>query len=161
MSARPISARTLEGALRPPSALTIALSWLPVGAYTGVIWLFSSGTPDFQLLEHFPLRDKGVHFLEYGALAFLVAHAVRVTWPDARDAFWVALWLSASLGLSDELHQAYVPGRSADALDLLADTLGATGAIVLYFALRRLLARRAPTGALSEPSGPRGNEEAG
>jgi VanZ like family len=117
------------------------LSWLPVCAYTGLIWFLSSRAFDVRL-DYFPLRDKGVHFVEYGTLAFLIAHAVRVTWPSARHSFAAAVWLTVGLGLTDELHQSYVPGRMADPLDLLADALGALFAVSLYFALRVRLKRR-------------------
>lgn len=35
-------------------------------------------------------------------------------------------------GLSDEIHQAFVPNRSCDALDLMADMAGALTAIIAY-----------------------------
>jgi VanZ family protein len=135
------------------TALRTLLSWLPVVAYTVLIWVLSSRTLDIRL-EAFPFRDKGVHFCEYGVLGFLMTHAVHVTWPRARRGLLAAFWLTVSLGLTDELHQAYVPGRSADGLDLVADALGALSAIVLYAFLRRLLSRRAAVSAKSEAREP-------
>jgi hypothetical protein len=126
------------------TALRTLLSWLPVVAYTALIWVLSSRSLDIRL-DAFPFRDKGVHFCEYGLLAFLMSHAVRITWPRARRGFLAAFWLTVSLGLTDELHQAYVPGRSADGFDLLADALGAFSAIALYAFLRSLLRRRRAT----------------
>jgi VanZ family protein len=129
---------TREG---PPSVRRVLLSWLPVVLYTGLIWFLSSQNLDIRV-DRFPLRDKGVHFFEYGALAFLISHAVSVSWPDARHRFLASLWLTMGLGLTDELHQAYVPGRMADTDDLIADTLGGLCAISFYFALRKWRARR-------------------
>ncbi len=123
------------------SALRRVLSWLPVFAYTGLIWWLSSQAIDFPL-HRVPFRDKGVHFLEYGFLALMMTHAVRVSWPDARLGFVAAWWLTVGLGLSDEFHQAYVPGRSADVYDLVADGLGALAAIAIYGLVSALWSRR-------------------
>jgi VanZ family protein len=54
-------------------------------------------------------------------------------------------------GVSDEIHQAFVPGRSSDVLDWMADTAGTLVALYLF---RRLRARRAAaTPNLSAPPG--------
>ena len=123
--------------------LTIALSWLPVCAYTLLIWILSSQSVTIELIDSVPLRDKGVHFLEYGALGFFMAHALQMSWPRQRLRFVAAGWLSLGLGLVDELHQAYVPGRSGDAADLLADALGIGSSVLAYLLLSRLYGRRA------------------
>ena len=123
------------------SVLRRVLSWLPVVAYTGLIWWLSSQTIDIPL-DRVPFRDKGVHFLEYGALALMMTYAVRVSWPDARYGLIAAWWLTVSLGLTDEFHQAYVPGRSADVYDLVADACGAFAAIALYGVVSALWRRR-------------------
>lgn len=74
-----------------------------------------------------PFKDKGVHFVEYAGLGFLIMRACLLTWPRVpvlRVAMF-AVGTTVLWGLLDELHQAYVPNRSAEALDLLADALGA------------------------------------
>lgn len=124
--------------------LRTALAWLPVVAYSALIWTLSSQTLDIKL-DDVPFRDKGVHFVEYGVLAFLMSHAVQVSWPSARHRVLVAFWLTFALGFSDELHQAYVPGRSSDVMDLVADAIGAAIAITLYQLLRAFMRRRGET----------------
>jgi VanZ family protein len=50
-------------------------------------------------------------------------------------------------GVTDEFHQSFVPGRSADAYDLAADAAGAlagTGACWAWGIIRRSRPRRAP-----------------
>jgi VanZ family protein len=132
------------------SAARTLLSWLPVLSYIGLIWYLSSQTLDVHM-ESIPFRDKGVHFVEYGALAFMMTHAVCVTWPRARYALTAAFWLTVSAGLMDEFHQAYVPGRTADVYDLLADALGSICAIAFYRLLSALWQRRgAPRPAVIE-----------
>lgn len=101
-------------------------AWLPAFAYMALIWLLSSLTFDAPV-EYFPWRDKGVHFVEYGVLGFLLAHACLATWP--RHQVWrtaaLAVLITFLWGWLDEIHQAFVPGRASDALDLVADTAGA------------------------------------
>ena len=78
-------------------------------------------------LQHFPLRDKGLHFLEYGVLGWLCAAASSRTWSSAtawRTASF-AVFVAVLWGLSDEIHQALVPGRSSELGDFVADALGA------------------------------------
>ncbi|GAB5541240.1 MAG: VanZ family protein [Sandaracinaceae bacterium] len=111
--------------------MKVAFAWAPALFYMGLIWVLSSMELTALPIEDFPLRDKGVHMLEYGVLGFLVAHAARRTWPGRAPwrTFSVAVWITVLWGLLDEVHQAFVPGRSSEALDLVADTLGAlTGA---------------------------------
>lgn len=71
--------------------------------------------------------DKVGHFLVYGLLATLVCR-MRPGWRGA-----ITGLVAASLfGVTDEWHQSYVPGRSSDPMDWVADTLGAALAVSLY-----------------------------
>jgi VanZ family protein len=133
---------TPEPAVAPRSSLRALAAWLPAALYTGLIWFLSSQTLDIKLIEDVPMKDKGVHFVEYGVLGLLLAFACNATWPRARRRYLLAWWLTWALGLVDELHQLYVPGRSADALDLAADSLGAALAIGAFALLRSRWARR-------------------
>jgi VanZ family protein len=120
------------------------------------IWVLSSMTLVVPVIAHFPFRDKGVHFCVYALLSLLVIRAARVTWPK-RSALRVAVFgalVTTLWGLSDELHQAFVPGRSSELLDLLADALGATaGALVIgaFWAVRRSLASTTPVSEEPQP----------
>lgn len=130
-----------------PELRRILFAWAPAAAYMALIWTVSSiETPTFPV-SMFPFRDKGVHTIEYAVLAVLVAHACVRTFegfPRWRVAV-AAVLLTVLWGLLDELHQAFVPGRSADVLDLVADTLGALGGVSvrLSAAALRLGPRRA------------------
>lgn len=123
----------------------IVLAWLPACLYMGLIWALSSiALPDLPL-DSVPLRDKGVHFLEYGALGMLVAHATLRTWPtrSAARTLPLAVLITFAWGVLDEIHQGFVPGRSAEVLDLVADGLGAVAGAAFRFAVR--VARRRAT----------------
>jgi VanZ family protein len=128
-----------------PSLLRVStrrrlLLWSFPIAYMALIFFASSIAWDVQIPSEFPLRDKGVHFCEYGLLGFLCTHAALGTWPAvtrlrllAAGAFIATAW-----GLGDELHQAFVPGRSAEFLDLVADGLGASAGAVARGLITRL-----------------------
>ena len=45
------------------------------------------------------------------------------------------------IAATDEFHQLFVPGRGARVTDVLIDSLGAAAGILLFLAVRRLLAR--------------------
>jgi VanZ family protein len=91
-----------------------------------LIFVISSFELEVPGIRHFPLRDKGIHFLEYTVLGWLCAAASSRTWPSAsawRTAAF-AVFISALWGLSDEIHQAFVPGRSSEVADVIADLFG-------------------------------------
>lgn len=82
------------------------------------------------------------HFSEYAVLAVLLALAFA---PRRRVLAWVIPVVVASLyGVTDEVHQLFVPGRTSDPVDWLADTLGAClgAGLVVWHPVRRLRARR-------------------
>jgi len=84
-------------------------------------------------------EDKWIHLLEYGGLGFLVARAFyfqnRHGWLRRRW-FWMAVLATFAYGITDEIHQWFVPGRYADILDAVADGLG--GLLGAYFFSRYL-----------------------
>lgn len=74
------------------------------------------------------------HGIGYALLGALLLRALAggrldgVTWSRAI----AAILLATLYGVSDELHQTFVPGRSADRFDVLADCLGATLAVTVF-----------------------------
>ena len=88
--------------------------------------------------------DKAVHFFLFGALALLLA---RLRFVQERLPFGAmsAVVIVAGFGLSDEIHQAFTPGRSCSFSDWVADVLGALTFVTLYTrwpACRRWLEQR-------------------
>ena len=99
--------------------------WAPVVVYMAAIFVVS-GRSDPAMPAGF--SDKSLHALAYFGLAVLAFRAIagrlpaRVTWGAAA----AVLAISIGYGITDELHQLYVPGRSADVADLYADAIGAS-----------------------------------
>ena len=86
--------------------------------------------------------DKFAHAAVFGALAMAVGLASG--WRGAR-AQWLGFAVAMLVGVADEWHQVFLPGRSAGLDDLTADAVGAAlGAWALRWrdpARRWLLAR--------------------
>src|SRR5688572_21254667 len=86
--------------------------------------------------------DKLAHFAVYSALAALL-------WVAAGGRMRIALlFVVVALGLLDELHQADVPGRTADAMDFLADSCAAAATIGLLALTKRRLGKTTRKGHL-------------
>jgi VanZ family protein len=103
--------------------------WGPVVAYAAMIFLLSSlsvSELDLPVLR-VPFGDKLAHAGLYGGFALLAMRAFRHAGgaEGARYAWVLGVVAAALYGLSDELHQVFVPNRHADAWDWLADTSGA------------------------------------
>jgi VanZ family protein len=84
-----------------------------------------------QVVREANMSDKGLHFLVYAILTFLLWSAVgpdsKVKW--RRPGGWLILAAVLLYSLCDEGLQHFVSGRSADAKDLVADLAGAAVAL--------------------------------
>jgi hypothetical protein len=94
-------------------------------AWMGVIFFLSSQSrlPDLSLAFSDALQDVLGHFFAYGALALLTFWTLEA-FGARRPALW-ALVVALLYGMSDEFHQAFVPGRHPDPLDVATDIAGA------------------------------------
>ena len=122
--------------------------WFPPIAWAGIIFFFSSeafsATRTSGILEpllryllpalsdaaidyiHFVLRKAG-HFGEYFVLAILLLRALSEKGLKKLSLRQLALGLTVSglYAISDEMHQAFVPARSASIFDVFIDLAGA------------------------------------
>ena len=99
--------------------------WLPPIAWAVLIFTASSFSTS-GLPPTFPHADKVAHFIIYGILALLLyraLHGERKFGPLA--AMLLSVLLASVYGALDEFHQYFVPTRSTDVADWMADTLGA------------------------------------
>ena len=100
------------------------LLWLPVVVWAAVIFTFSSipslstglGTWDTIL-------RKAAHMTEYAILGALLVRALGRELP--------ALLVGVAYAVSDEIHQHFVEGRHASALDVALDSVGVAVGIYL------------------------------
>jgi VanZ family protein len=102
--------------------------WLPVLTFAAAIFLVSS-MPEPPLPSS--VSDKTGHRAAYAAFGLVVLRALSgASWSGVTAATsGSALAIATLYGATDEWHQSWVPGRSPDVLDLLADASGAALAI--------------------------------
>jgi VanZ family protein len=124
--------------------------WLPPIAWAAVIFAFSGGPFSGErtggiveplLRSFFPwLSDTAIHIIhlsirklghlaEYFVLGLLVMRSLRKQYRPtlSRRHAVIAMALTSLYAMSDELHQALVPGRSASVVDVVIDVIGAIG----------------------------------
>lgn len=105
--------------------------WLPPLAYMALVFHLSSESNPLSLRAA-NIWDKALHCIEYGGLAFLLCRALigeGVGWTVGLS---VAFLAASVYGASDEWHQVYTSGRSADVHDWMADNLGAVIGLGAY-----------------------------
>lgn len=115
--------------------------WGPVCGYAGLIFYLSSQPHPEETLPSFVtlFSDKVLHVVEYAVLGGLCYRAFRwgATASWGALAIPLAVSVTALYGLSDEIHQSFVPFRDASGLDWLADSIGAIlGSAILHHAPR-------------------------
>ena len=103
-------------------------AWAPALLWAAVLFSFSSrSTVPADLGGG---MDKVAHFGAFAVLGLLLGYA-------ARREGWAMRWpvlIGLVYAASDEIHQSFVPGRSPDAADWVADALGVlAGSFAVYF----------------------------
>ena len=126
---------------RPPRHPAVWFSALFL--WFAVLWflLLMHGSPGIP--PPFPHFDKLMHFGYFLIGGFLLCGGISRWNPGLtswKPVLVTTIVVMAAIGISDEWHQCFTPGRSgADPWDWLADVLGGTtGAFVLQAIHRRL-----------------------
>ena len=116
--------------------------WAPVVLYMALIFALSSTSSPPDVLPP-SLGDKGGHALLYSGLAALLVRALAGGWlrPLGAGIAFTAVALSTSYGVTDEIHQMFVPLRTAELADLAADAVGSAAAVGFLYVVHALLAR--------------------
>jgi VanZ family protein len=106
-------------------ASRVVTVWLPVVAWATLIFVLSA-QPDLTtgLGTWDTILRKGAHAFEYAILGILLLRALAAPVP--------AIAAAIAYAISDEIHQAFVPGRHASALDVVIDSAGVVVGVVLY-----------------------------
>ena len=111
---------------------TVAFRWVPVLAWMGIIYFFSS-RPDLPHVDEpwleLSLR-KLAHAVEYAILGALLARAIGI---DGRRGLAFAAALGILYAASDEWHQTFVPGRKGNLIDVTLDSVSAMAGAYLWF----------------------------
>ena len=118
-------------------------AWLPVAAYMALIFYFSSLSQPDEDLPKFLFEifsDKLLHAIEYAVLGCLCYRAFRgASGPfGAAYAAMFAIVTASLYGATDEVHQAFVPFRTATWTDWVADS---AGGVIGAIGCRRIVER--------------------
>jgi VanZ family protein len=107
--------------------------WLPLILYCLFIYI-QSANPSPEQIPSFPFVDKALHCVAYGIMGILFYRAYQTLRVRANIHMLMLLSVvSASLyGISDEIHQSFVPFRDAEVADVIADVIGAFSGVYLY-----------------------------
>ncbi|NDC43133.1 MAG: VanZ family protein [Chitinophagia bacterium] len=119
-----------------PSVFTVHSPYKRQARFVAALWtllifvgcfLPAKDIPDVNV----PLADKWVHFVLFGGFCFFWLLAY-----PAQKLLTLLLWVAAGVatGIAVELLQGTLTflGRSADAMDVLADSIGAVLGTILY-----------------------------
>lgn len=144
------------------STRSIILSWLAVVIMAGVIFWMSANTGTninqglgiisalkaflssiaFSLTGHEVDVSPIGHFVEYLIFGILLLNALRFHMPLSRAVIF-AIIIGSTYGVTDEIHQYFVPERSCDPMDWLVDSIAvALGALLCRLAARKQLFSR-------------------
>ena len=105
--------------------------WGPVLLQMALIFYFSGQPSDSDLLEKFPFSSAAGHFGGYCLLALFTYRALIGSFRCwSIEAAAISFLIALVYGLSDELHQYFVPGRQPCLIDILVDGAGALGALL-------------------------------
>ncbi len=116
---------------------------LPFILWLLIIFAESSMPGDFYPQVDIINADKILHMGIYGLLAMLcyisLIHIEKVNTFTANPFTWTLI-IGSLYGASDEFHQLFVPKRSCDIWDWVADTSGVIIAVILikYFLSRKM-----------------------
>ncbi len=100
-------------------------------------YFFPSSDPLPTKMPSFSFSDKIAHFIQFGILASLIYLALRDINTTKNKLFALAFIIAFLYGVSLEIHQYFIPGRSADILDVMAYGIGAFCFLLIMTTLRR------------------------
>jgi VanZ family protein len=116
-------------------SLLLAIVWMAV-----LFWL--SHQPGLDTPSLFPGQDKLFHAGAYGLLGILLLGTMRPAFAGySGNQIRISTIIASLYGISDEIHQSLVPGRSPEVMDWVADSSGALLAVILLAQLTRTFSR--------------------
>lgn len=114
--------------------------WLKVPAILYAALIFGLSSLQKTPLDEMPFWnfDKLVHLLEYAVFGILLMLAFRSDQIDQpmRRANLQTIIVGILYGLSDEIHQFFIPGRISSIEDFVADALGILLGVWLFNRLK-------------------------
>lgn len=99
--------------------------WLPIYVYAGLIFYFSSLPIPSFIIEIYP-ETFVWHIIEYAILSILLFRALINSKNSSfrENAIYLSIIIAILYGITDEIHQYFVPGRVSSFFDIMANSLG-------------------------------------
>ncbi|MBM2813588.1 MAG: VanZ family protein [Ignavibacteria bacterium] len=107
---------------------------------SGIFWLSNQSRPPLPDLV-FELNDKFLHFIAYFIFGISILLAVQANgkkW-NQRQIIITVIIIGFIYGISDEIHQYYIPGRSFDFFDWIADAAGICISLFFLKNIRKII----------------------
>lgn len=100
-----------------------------------IYWLSAQTTiPTPHWFSH---QDKLIHAGVFAVMGFLAWRCFKHMSLNPLGVAVLSLLFCSLYGIFDEFHQFFVPGRQSDAVDWLADTVGALMSILFLYKLHK------------------------
>jgi VanZ family protein len=112
----------------------------PALVYMVLVFYLSSGPVTSPTLNSIP--DYYLHSAGYLLLSILVFWAVHQGFDPAKgdaEGYSLPLLITVLYGISDEMHQGFVPSRNSEVKDVVSDAAGALLGAALVFVFRSLI----------------------
>jgi len=90
----------------------------------GIIFGLSSIPGDSISSPPFPFSDKIAHLVEYTVFGWLLKNAFNSRYSVTILIRIMTILTGSIYGVTDEIHQLFVPGREFDFMDMLCDAIG-------------------------------------
>ena len=116
------------------------IKWLEKNKIASVVMLlliaieifFFSSLPGVPGAGGNPWIARAYHFIVFFLLGFFLFIAIKGDSKLTKKHIFLVLIISIIYALLDEFHQMFVPGRDANVVDILTDTLGIISSIIIY-----------------------------
>ncbi len=109
--------------------------WLPVAVWALLIF-YLSGMPGIVVSGSLMMNyfaHIAAHFGIFLVFSVLLARAFNKEGVPVKANFLASFFIAVLYALSDEYHQLFVAGRTADYADFMIDCLGVLAGLLFYF----------------------------
>ncbi len=107
--------------------------WMLLIIYSILIFIFSS-RPEVGVGQYFYGQDKVMHFVVYGIHTLFCLLALCYNLLSLKFIqYFLALFLSVSYGIFNEIYQYFIPEREFSLGDILANSLGVVTFLILIY----------------------------
>ena len=106
--------------------------WLLVFVYAGLIFYFSSLPTIPPLILKIIPETFILHMIEYAILTILLFRALTNSKNSSlNNTIFLSITIAVLYGVTDEIHQHFVPGRTFSVLDVFGNSIGSMLGIII------------------------------